>query len=402
MLAGLLSGSRTMPLDQLPATVTEHAAAAGFTEAEIYLGDLERRALHLLTGPDEHGWQATAEEETAVRIDGTVAGRAYQYGRILEADRTCENLSEWWVPMYNGNERLGVLHLSSTDDRVVSLEDMGLLGSLVGLIIASKRGHSDAYARLTRTQPMNVAAETQWQLMPPRSYADGRVVLCATLEPAYRISGDAYDYATSGPIVHLAVFDAMGHDTAAGLTATLAVGASRNARRRGAGIIETGDAVEHALTAQFDDVRYTTAVLAYLDTRTGVLTWTNHGHQPPLVIRRGRMTTLLQCPPSHPLGTNLDLETTICREQLQPGDRIVLYTDGITEARRPGGSEFGISRFIAYLTRYHADGLSVPETVRRAVHALLDYHNGSLQDDATLLLCDWLGPVLASEVSNSQ
>ncbi|KPC75436.1 stage II sporulation protein E, partial [Streptomyces sp. NRRL WC-3753] len=98
---------------------------------------------------------------------------------------------------------------------------MNLLASVIALIIESKQGISDAHARLTRVRPMNIAAEMQWAQMAPRTYADGRVVISAAMEPAYTISGDAYDYATAARnthTVHLSVFDAMGHDTAAGLT----------------------------------------------------------------------------------------------------------------------------------------------------------------------------------------
>lgn len=269
---------------------------------------------------------------------------------------------------------------------------MERLASLIALILHSRRESSDLLARLERVEPLNVAAEMRWKLMPPRVYADGRVVIAGALEPAYRISGDAFDYATDGPVVHLSVFDAMGHDTAAGLSAALAVGACRNTRRQGGGLVACGEAVEAELIEQYDQRRYVTGILAALDTRTGVLSWVNRGHHPPVIIRDGRWVAHPQCPPAHPMGTGLGLESRVCREQLQPGDRVVLYTDGIVEAGGAGGPRFGVERFTGLLIRHHADGLSVPETLRRVVHAVLEHHGDRLQDDATVLFCQWLGP----------
>jgi hypothetical protein len=389
MFASLLRVIGTTALDDLPDTVSEHARAAGFSEVRIYVGDVERRALHLIPGAHTGPFA-----ERKLSIENTEAGHAYQYGTILPVTTPAPGRAEYWVPMFNGKERVGLMFAAAVRGEEENVRAYAAaLSTLVALAVSTKRGHSDTYARLNRTQAMNVAAEAQWHLMPPRTYTDSRVAVCATLEPSYRISGDAYDYATAGPRVFLSIFDAMGHDTAAGQTAALAVAASRSARRRGAGIAEAGDVVDGELLArQLEDVRYATAVLAVLDTRTGLLNWASFGHHPPLLLRGGR-ASVLRCEPAHPLGTGLgDLETTVCQEQLRPGDRIALYTDGITEARRPHGQEFGLDRFISVLTRYPADGLSVSETVRRFSHTFFDYHHGELQDDATVLLCEWLGP----------
>jgi serine phosphatase RsbU (regulator of sigma subunit) len=284
-----------------------------------------------------------------------------------------------------------VLRVTSRNDDARARQDANRLAALLALIIVGKQESSDTLARLRRNKPMTIAAEMQWNLMPQRTYADGRVVIAASMEPAYEISGDAYEYALDGPLVHLTIFDAMGHDTAAGLCAGLALGACRNARRQGADLISKGEAVEAALIGQYGRERYVTGILATLDTRSGLLAWINRGHLPPILIRDNRWTSHLDCAPAHPMGTDLGLDTAVCREQLQPGDRIVLFTDGITEARRPGGAEFGRDRFTDFLIRHHADGLPLPETLRRLVHALLDHHQGRLQDDATVLMCEWLG-----------
>lgn len=392
MLTGLLAASHLMPLDRLPQEVNKYAAFAGLHDVLIYLSDLQQLLLRLMTGSGLDAGQDADGREAVLKIEGTLPGRAFQQGRILPAGSVRKSGSSWWVPLLDGAERLGLLRVTTQTDDEHAREDMEALASLVAMIVVTKRGRSDSHARLVRTAPLNVAAEMQWHLMQPRAYADDRVVIAAAMEPAYQVSGDAYEYAVAGNVVHLAVFDAMGHDIAAGVTANLAMATCRNSRRQDIALIAVGDDIERILIEQFGGRRYVTAVLADLDTDTGILSWVTHGHHPPVIIRGGRWTSHLQCPPGHPLGTDLGVKATVCREQLEPGDRVVLYTDGITEARRPGGPEFGVQRFLDFLIRHHTDGLPVPETLRRLMHSILDYQQGRLDDDATVLLLEWHGP----------
>ncbi|WP_075267922.1 SpoIIE family protein phosphatase [Streptomyces sp. Tue 6075] len=152
----------------------------------------------------------------------------------------------------------------------------------------------------------------------------------------------------------------MGHDNAPGPCAALALGACRNARRQGAGLTAKGEAVEAVLLEQHDQRRYVTGILTTLDTLTGVPSWFDRGHHPPVAIRGSRWISHLECPPA-PMGTDLEMPSTVCRGQLRPGDRIVLRTDGITEARASDATESGRERFTDLLIRHHADGLPAPK-----------------------------------------
>jgi hypothetical protein len=71
---------------------------------------------------------------------------------------------------------------------------------------------TDSYSLARRRQPMSLAAEMQWQLLPPLTFVTSRVVIAGLLEPAYEVAGDAFDYALNGDIAHLAVIDPVGHD----------------------------------------------------------------------------------------------------------------------------------------------------------------------------------------------
>jgi serine phosphatase RsbU (regulator of sigma subunit) len=79
----------------------------------------------------------------------------------------------------------------------------------------------------------------------------------------------------------------------------------------------------------------------------------------------------------------------VAEEVLQPGDWLVLYTDGITEARDAAGSWFGEERLIDFLTRSAAAAHPPPETARRLTAAVLAHQDGLLQDDASILMACW-------------
>jgi serine phosphatase RsbU (regulator of sigma subunit) len=79
----------------------------------------------------------------------------------------------------------------------------------------------------------------------------------------------------------------------------------------------------------------------------------------------------------------------VIEQQLEPGDTLVLYTDGITEARDREGELFGLDRLTAFITEELARRTPPAETMRRLIHTIVSYENGELRDDATAALLRW-------------
>lgn len=399
MLGGLLRSSHLATMEDLPGLLAEHAAMVGFSQTMIYVPDLQQQFLLPLPGQQD----ALGKSLNPIRIEGTLAGRAFRDLEIVPARQVPDTSAgdsvavppppgqrRLWVPMLDGAERIGVLGVTVPVDNETSRWRVQRLSTLIALMIVSKRDRSDAYACLVRAHPMTLSGEVLWNLMPAATFASDRLVISVALEPAYEVGGDAFDYALKGGVAYLSIFDAMGHDTAAGLTASIAVGSYRNSRRGGIGLLETGVAIDEAVAAQFGGRRFATGILAMLDTRNGWMTWVNRGHPPPLVLRQGRqVATLDESPPGPPMGMRLGLPGELARYHLEPGDRLLFHTDGIVEARSPEGIPFGMDRFIRFIMRHEADGVSAPETVRRLIHSVMEHQRGVLHDDATVMLVEW-------------
>ena len=392
MLTGLVEGSHTLAPDDVPAAIRGHAAEAGFADAVVYLADVQQDVLVEFSPPEQ------GASSSVLHVEDSTAGRAYWSSTIIGEQGASAESRDWlWVPIVDGVERLGVLRLAcdqATDD---VLQASRWLGSLVALVLVSKRPFNDTAARAARTREMTLAAEVQWALLPPLTFATDSLVITGALEPAYEIGGDAFDYGTAGPLAYLAVFDAMGHDLSAGLTASIAIGAWRHARRRGLDLDDASIEIDQAVAAQFDRRRFITGILATLDARTGELRWINRGHPAPLLLRGGALAKSLDGHTAPPMGFRVPADPRINVDHIQPDDRLLFYTDGITEARNPAGQAFGIERFTDFIIRHNARGLSAPETLRRLVHAVLHHQGGRLQDDASILLVEWCPRHLESE-----
>lgn len=381
-LRALLRRALLMSADELATAVASEARALGAREAVIYLVDHEQA--HLVPVPNEHG-----PGRQSLRVEGTVGGLAYRRGEVIAALGR-ERPSRLWVPLINGSERLGALELIFATPVPDVEEEARLLAALVAELIVVKDSCSDAFSRLRRRRTPSLAAEIQWELLPPLTFSTDRVTIAGALEPAYEIGGDSFDYAVTGDHADVAIFDAVGHGLPAAMMASLAVNAYRHARREKLDLPDIAVAINDVLAGHLDGSRFVTALLARLDLETGVLACLNAGHPEPLLLRNSTLVPPPACRPCRPLGLQ-EVKPICCETRLQPGDRLLLYTDGIVEARTPGGETFGEDRLADLLTRAEAAGDPPPETMRRLVRQIMEHQADQLQDDGTAVLIEWRG-----------
>jgi serine phosphatase RsbU (regulator of sigma subunit) len=390
----LLRESHLTAPHEVAALLARHAAALGVTNAVAYLVDLQQTVLTPLVGPAGPGLDHQLDP---LGVDSTLAGRCFQYLEVLSQDANSGGV-QVWLPLLDGAERLGVLGVIVPP--AVALDDamtgrLRRFASLAAEVVVSKTLYGDTLVRTRRRRQLGVAAEMQWALLPPLTFACKKVTIAAALEPAYDVAGDSVDYAVDAGVARFAVFDGMGHGLHSAQLAALAVAAYRNARRSGRGLTETVLAIDDAIGVAAVPGAFVTAVVAELDTDTGVLTWVNVGHPEPVLLRGRQPVKSLRAAPTLPFGISRALgragpRVTVGTERLERGDRVLLYTDGVTEIRSPEGEFYGEQRLTDLLAANLAAGLPTPETMRRLIRALLEHQQGQLKDDATMLLVEWL------------
>ena len=341
----------------------------------------------------DHGQEVLvplAASAPPIRIEGSVAGRAFR--RVEVQEIRVPGGQRLWLPLLDGVDRLGALGLTFTELDDLTRGRAQQFAALLSEILLSKSSYGDSLVQTARLRPMTLAAEMQWSLMPPLTVGSERVVVSGSVEPSYEVGGDIFDYALSEGRAHFAIFDAMGHGLEAALLASVAVGAYRNARRRPLSLAHTVSMIDDALAGQFGGGRFVTALVAELDLDSGRLRWVVAGHPPPLLVRGGRVVKELSRPPNTLLGLGLNKDLTVHEEALEPGDRLVLYSDGVVEAKDAvSGERFGIDRLMDFIARADAAGEPLPETMRRLGHAVVKHQGDELQDDATQVLLEWRG-----------
>ena len=293
------------------------------------------------------------------------------------------------APLLNPKGNLGMIVLHASGGRRFSEEDMELLVSLASVAALALRNVAlaeEAAERKRLEKELKLGRRIQKALLPDRLPELPSYDLYARNLPSRGVSGDFYQVLerAQGQEVVLMVADVSGKGIAASLlTASLEALA--------AGPIEEGDppdelccALSRRLHRRTPPEKYATAFLAVLELTTGRLLYTNAGHNEGFLVRRnGEVDELTSTGP--PLGLLPTASFEAHQATLEPGDLLVLYTDGITEAQNPEDEEYGEERLADFCRSHRTDPLD--SLARSLADDLQAFTRGiPFSDDRTLVM----------------
>jgi serine phosphatase RsbU (regulator of sigma subunit) len=382
-LGEVLRAADSAPADKLTEAL-EQTLTQSVRGVALYLSDYEGANLHPAPGS-----RTAAGTPSSLRCEGSPAGVCLREGRIVEEHDGSQRL---WVPILERADPIGVLELELdevTDETRRLAQDAGIM---MGHLLVTARRYTDVYELLRRNRDMNLAAEMHWDVLPATCYRGPTVSVCGHLEPAYEVGGDAFDYCINGRTLYVTIIDAMGHGLEAALLSTQAVAAYRYARRRQATLADTAYTIEEALNHQFGGDKFVTGLLVQLDLEDGTLSWVTSGHVVPLLVRSGTVRQLSAAPILSPMGLDLLESVAGAEMSLRKGDRVLLYSDGVIEARAPNGQYLELDRLIELIKAADED-VGIDQLVHGLIQEVITHSQGPLRDDATILGFEYLGPL---------
>ena len=372
------------PIDAVDVFAAELADMVGAARVSLLIANFSGTAVNRLSHVTDRDALRIGRNErvTVLPLSGGSAHQRVLFTQTLEIVRE----GDAWdvlVPITERGDTIGILELSL--QREPDAETVHYLEAtahaLAYVLIACSR-YTDLFEWAQRDIPFSVAAEIQRRLLPSSYTAEGgSFTLSGWLEPSHNAGGDTFDYSIDREYLYLSMTDAMGHATVAALLATLTVGTLRNSRRRLASPAEQADAANEALLTHALPDQFVTGQLVRVRLADGTAELVNAGHPPPYLLRDGRVVSL-SLTSGPPLGV-LPGPYETNSFQLEPGDRLLMITDGYLERN---AAQVDIDRTLAANVDRHPR-----QIVQEFASTILDATGGDLRDDATVLCFDWYG-----------
>jgi serine phosphatase RsbU (regulator of sigma subunit)/CHASE2 domain-containing sensor protein len=274
------------------------------------------------------------------------------------------------------------------------LTALAALAATIGyrLVVADRIMAAQIAQKHAQEAEMASAAAIQRAMLPsmqPSDFAEGRLDIFAHMIPVREVGGDLYDIVKlDGNRVVITIGDVCGKGIPASLFMAITQTVMRLVVRAGRDLLAEITAANKLLVANNREEMFTTLFCSVIDVPSGTMSYCNCGHNPPLVLRRGGSTfePLHNCGP--PLGIVDDVSYVPRSIALAPGDMLLLYTDGVTEAESSQSAQFGMERLEQTILemRDHPARRVVEHVIKRVA----EFAKGARQsDDITCVAVVW-------------
>jgi sigma-B regulation protein RsbU (phosphoserine phosphatase) len=296
--------------------------------------------------------------------------------------------SEMVAPIISNDEVIGVFDLESDELNAYSDDDLQvltLLASQVAIIIEKVMLHEQLIEKKRLQGQLEVARQVQLELLPPNDPELPGFDISAYNFPTEEVSGDYYDWVRIyDDQIGLVIADVAGKGIPAALLMVFLRASLRAATHIGYATHISMAKVNFLLWESIERNQFITAFYGILDASNRTLHYSNAGHNPPLLIDAQGAARFIEWG-EQPLGMFRDTRYHEHYHTFRPGEVLVLYTDGVTEALSPNGEEFGRDRLITAVK----SGLTLTarELIASMQRDVFQWTDGvGLTDDATFFV----------------
>src|SRR5918998_5392531 len=332
----------------------------------------------------------TIMDEVVGQGKSVLTADAQQDPRLMSSTMTLQGIrSVLAVPLGVGEKVFGIIYADSpiaesrfTEDH---LKVLTTLASVAAIRVENARLMEEQIERERLEQELQLASEIQQRFQPTTAPHVAGYELQGISFPCYEIGGDYYDFIKreDGRLI-ITLGDVSGKGTAAALLMSSLHAAVHAQSASHDSLVATISAVNKYLADNIPANRFVTLFYAELDPESGALAFLNAGHNPPLIVHSAGTVEQLAAG-GLPLGIKPDAEYREGRTQLQHGDVLVIYSDGVTEAVSPTNEEFGATRLYEVVSR-NIEG-SAAGIRDRIESSLTKFAQGtSAADDITLVI----------------
>ncbi len=287
--------------------------------------------------------------------------------------------------------------ISKCEQYATNESEVGILALAFQIMVKDVKNYTNNLKRVTSEKEkinteLNVARKIQIDMLPKNFPVDPEKIgydLYATSKPAKEVGGDFYDFfMVDDESLAIVIADVSGKGVPAALFMVIAKTLIKNQVQLGKSPQEVFTTVNNQLYEGNDENMFVTAWMGILEIKTGRFTYVNAGHTTPLLKHKNNDYNWLKSKPGFVLAGIEDIQYYQNELYLQPGDRIYLYTDGVTEAINSYNELFGTDRLMKIMN--NKNDLSLKDQLNRIKEKMDIFVKGRKQfDDITMLLMEY-------------